>query len=285
MGRHGPSAGEESGRKPPTNRRERDEIATVLNRLAAQADEWTQRIEPGSSYVGAFGEFATEVHPPIQELSAALDRHGLSRHSTRLLTRFSDALAQLQRLGRLREADGTVPSATAIGAAEPAEANAARRRMAEEAAYRIRLVGWEARRIRDELQGKSSERIPPPAPGDAGALRPAGVTAGMPLDPRGSERPGTVGEDAGGRLRGAPRTSYSYFQDAVRVDPGLSDRTDREVFDYLAGRRAEYERLPESFETFARYLRTAREALGQQKHRPRVRPPSSGSIVNRRDLE
>lgn len=84
-------------------------------------------------------------------------------------------------------------------------------------------------------------------------------------------------------LEGLPRsaqTAYALYEFAVSKEPTLFNKTDREVYDWLLlqPQLPDEVEIPPRFDTFTRYLRSARNILGRQKNHPRAgRPPSSGT--------
>jgi hypothetical protein len=86
-------------------------------------------------------------------------------------------------------------------------------------------------------------------------------------------------------LEGLPlrvQRAWTLYQRGIEVRQDLAERgTDREVYDYLKDTLAgevDGVRLP-AFDTWQRYLRIARRALGGRKHEPRHGRPHGPSIV------
>ena len=68
-----------------------------------------------------------------------------------------------------------------------------------------------------------------------------------------------------------PTLALSYlraYQQYQMAEKSLGDTTDRQAYDWLKERVEETERLPD-FNTWTRYLRTARKFYGTQKNTPR----------------
>ncbi len=73
--------------------------------------------------------------------------------------------------------------------------------------------------------------------------------------------------------------AFRQYQDAVGRNPTqLNGATDREVYDWLYGRREQGDVL-QSFATWSRYLREAREFYSAQKNTARISRPTGKSVV------
>jgi hypothetical protein len=84
-------------------------------------------------------------------------------------------------------------------------------------------------------------------------------------------------------LKPAVRRAWGLYQSAVAACPDLGQpgTTDLKVYDFLKGTLAGEQdgfRLP-AFDTWQRYLSTARRALNCRKHEPRHARPHGRSIV------
>jgi hypothetical protein len=83
-------------------------------------------------------------------------------------------------------------------------------------------------------------------------------------------------------LSPAVQQAWRQYQCAIQSRPDLGVRgTDREIYDYLKETLADEKdgfRLP-AFDTWQRYLRTARRTLDCRKHNPRHGRPHGPSVV------
>jgi hypothetical protein len=97
------------------------------------------------------------------------------------------------------------------------------------------------------------------------------------------------GQDPVRGVTRAPRLAYRAFDAAQRR--AERELEDREAYDLLKeegmpeedGALADY--LLPAFDTWARYLRVARKALGEQKYSPRAGRPTGKSIVRKNEIE
>jgi len=130
------------------------EIAKRLDDLAKRIDAWPQRIEPDSSYAGAFPEFVVENQSVIQAVAAALKGMNCEPDSTRLLARFSDAVRSLNHIRVLKaERD----NAAAMGSlSDDLVRQLAEREgnLVARAGDRLRGLAWEMRRVQCQVLGR-----------------------------------------------------------------------------------------------------------------------------------
>lgn len=116
----------------------------------------------------------------------------------------------------------------------------------------------------------------PTAPGAGGPAPPTAAPTPRPDEGRMPAREPVTEPDATPNLDALPercQRAYRLYLRAV-AHFKLTDPTDQSVYDALREWDGRGEPLP-AFETWARYLRDARNALEAQKHKPRTRPNPS----------
>ncbi|MCG3179635.1 MAG: hypothetical protein BIFFINMI_01976 [Phycisphaerae bacterium] len=131
--------------------------------------------------------------------------------------------------------------------------------------------------VRLDLQ-KAIPGFGQPAPAAAPTVAPAAPPAHQ--DGRGEVAAHAPTTDP---LEPAERKAYQQYAYAVEQS-AMPITKDREAYDWLAAHLDSGDKLP-AYETWTRYLRSARKALGEQKNKPRRGRQAGRSVVRDRDID
>jgi hypothetical protein len=92
------------------------------------------------------------------------------------------------------------------------------------------------------------------------------------------------GDESLQKLEPAHRAAYNLYKFMIDLEPDMVNKTDRKVYYSLAKKSDLPHRLPKRFDTWVRYLREARRALGIQKNTRRADKATSSCVVKKEQL-